>query len=122
MKCIICGKEIEKSSYTHKVICSSECFSVDFWNDCLDDKAIIINGECYHDGGMKPADYRGFLGHAGRVFNIKMNDGIVFKTNNLWYNGVVPKERGIKDNACFVKPGVVVPEAIADDLFEEDLY
>ena len=49
MKCVICGKEIEKSKYLHKALCSRECFCIDFWNDCLDDKAIIINGECYHD-------------------------------------------------------------------------
>ena len=117
MKCVICGKEIEKSRYSNKVLCSSECFNVDFWNGCIDKDAIIINGECYHDGGIKPADYRGFLGHSGRVFNIKMNDGRIIKTNNLWYNGVVPPERGIKDNACFIKL-----EAITDDLFEEDLF
>jgi hypothetical protein len=103
MKCIICGKEIEKSGYTHKVICSSECFSVDFWNDTLDDTAIIIDGECYHDGGMKSKNYSGFLGFSGALFKIKMNDGRVFETNNLWYNGVVPKERCIEDNACFIK-------------------
>lgn len=103
MKCVICGKEIEKSMYSHKVICSSECFSVDFWNDTLDDTAIIIKGECYHDGGMKPADYRGFLGFSGALFKIKMNNGKVFETNNLWYNGKVPKERCIEDNACFIE-------------------
>ena len=103
MKCIICGKEIEKSGYSHKVICSSECFSVDFWNDALDDTAIIIDGECYHDGGMKPKNYSGFLGFSGALFKIKMNDDRVFETNNLWYNGVVPKERGVKDNAIFIK-------------------
>ena len=103
MKCVICGKEIEKSSYSNKVLCSSECFSVDFWNDCLDDTAIIIDGECYHDGGMKSKNYSGFLGFSGALFKIKMNDGRVFETNNLWYNGVVPKERGIKDNAIFIK-------------------
>ena len=65
MKCVICGKEIEKSKYLHKALCSRECFCIDFWNDCLDDKAIIINGECYHDGGEKPSNYRGFLGFAG---------------------------------------------------------
>ena len=24
MQCIICGKEVDKSSYSHKIICSSE--------------------------------------------------------------------------------------------------
>ena len=102
MKCVICGKEIEKSGYSNKVLCSSECFSVDFWNDCLDDTAIIVNGECYHNGGMKPDNYSGFLGFSGRLFTIQMNDGRVIKTNNLWYNGEIPKERGIADNARFI--------------------
>ena len=102
MKCVICGKEIEKSKYLHKALCSRECFCIDFWDDCLDDKAIIINGECYHDGGEKPSNYRGFLGFAGSVFHIKMNDGKIITTNNLWYNGVVPKERNIQDNARFI--------------------
>ena len=101
MKCIICGKEIEKSGYSHKVICSSECFYVDFWNDCLDETAIIIDGECYHDAGRKPKGYSGFMGHSGREFIIKMNDGRIIETNNLWYNGEVPKERNVPDNAVF---------------------
>ena len=110
MKCIICGKEIEKSSYTHKVICSSECFNVDFWNDTLDDSAIIIDGECYHDAGRRSNSYPGFLGHSGREFTIKMTDGRIIETNNLWYNGVVPKERNIKDNACFITSNNSVKE------------
>ena len=100
MNCIICGKEIEKSLYTHKTLCSSQCFNVDFWNDCLDEEAIIIDGTCYHDGG---AAYGSFIGHSGRHFKIQMNDGRVIETNNLWYNGEVPKERNVKDNAKFTR-------------------
>ena len=103
MKCEICGKEIEKSQYANGVICSSKCFTIDFWNECLDDKAIIIDGRCYHDGGKKPCNYGGFLGFGGRVFNIKMNDGTIIETNNLWYNGVVPPERNVQNNAEFLK-------------------
>lgn len=103
MKCVICGKEIEKSSYANKVLCSSACFHEDFWNECLDEDAIIVNGECYHDGGRKPEGYSGFLGHSGREFTIKMlADGSVINTNNLWYNGEVPEERKVPDNAVFV--------------------
>ena len=103
MKCEICGKQIEESGYSHKVICSSECFSVDFWDNCLDDTAIIIDGVCYHDGGMKPKGYRGPMGFGGHLFKIKMNDGRIIETNNLWHNGEVPKERNIEDNAVFIK-------------------
>jgi hypothetical protein len=106
MKCIICGKEIEKSMYGNADLCSSECFHENFWNEVLDDTAIIIKGECYHDGGIKPAGYSGFLGHAGAYFKIQMNNGKLFETNNLWYNGEVPKERNIKDNARFVREDI----------------
>ena len=102
MKCVICGKEIEKSSYSNKILCSSECFHVDFWNDTLDESAIIVKGECYHDGGRKPKGYSGFLGHAGTEFTIKMNDGRIINTNNLWFNGRVPEERKVLDNAVFL--------------------
>lgn len=102
MKCIICGKEIEKSGYGNAVLCSSKCFTENFWNENLDETAIIINGECYHDGGMKPVGYSGFLGHGGRYFKIQMNDGRVIETNNLWCNGDIPKERHVEDNAVFI--------------------
>lgn len=102
MKCIICGKEIEKSHYMNAVLCSRECFNMNFWNECIDDKAIIINGECYHDGGKKPEGYRGFMGHGGALFKIKMNNGEIIETNNLRYNGKIPKDRNIQDNAVFI--------------------
>ena len=44
MKCIICGKEIERSMYSHKPLCSSECFDEDFWNTVLNDEAIMMVG------------------------------------------------------------------------------
>jgi hypothetical protein len=68
----------------------------------LDDTAIIINGECYHDGGMKPPGYGGFMGHSGKLFKIEMLDGRVIETNNLWYNGEIPVERKVEDNARFI--------------------
>ena len=102
LKCIICGKEIEKSLYRNNILCSQKCFDINFWNEYLDDNAIIINGECYHDSGKRPSDYKGFLGHSGRLFKIKMNDGNIIETNNLWYNGKVPEDRQIKDNAIFI--------------------
>lgn len=109
MKCAICGKEISSSQFSYKPLCSSECFTVDFWNETLDSKAIIIKGECYHDGGNRSEVMPWMhLGHAGRVFNIRMIDGerkgLEFSTNNLWYNGKVPEDRNVKDNAEFFVP------------------
>jgi hypothetical protein len=103
MKCVICGKEIEKSCYMNAVLCSNiECFNANFWNECIDDKAIIINGECYHDGGKKPKGDGRFLGYGGALVKIKMNNGEIIETNNLRYNGEIPKDRNIQDNASFI--------------------
>lgn len=100
--CKICGKPIKVIKYSVP-ICSRACFYIDFWNETLDDEAIIINGECYHDGGyISNRNRYEFLGHAGRIFYIQKNTGERIKTNNLWYNGVIPPERHIKDNAKFV--------------------
>ena len=106
MKCKICGKEFEESPYYDYLhLCSRECHIIDLWNRTLDNKAIVVDGECYHDGGNKPDEKRtNFLGHSGRKFKIQFKDtGEVIETNNLWYNGVVPKERNIVDNAFFIK-------------------
>ena len=101
-RCIICGKEIEKSEFLNADLCSSECFSVLFWNENLDDTAIIIDGICYHDGGRNKT-HLGFRGFGGAEFKIQMNDGRIIETNNLWMNGKIPAERNIKDNAKFIK-------------------
>ena len=104
-KCKICGKDFEDSPfYPNLHLCSQECHHIDFWNRTLDNTAIIIDGECYHDGGNKPNEKRGYLlGCAGRKFIIKFKDtGEIIETNNLWCNGTVPKERNIPDNAVFI--------------------
>lgn len=102
MRCKICGKEFNKKMY-YEPICSYECFLIDYWNKALDETAIIIDGICYHDGGFVENPYKyAFLGHAGRIFKIHMNDGRKFITNNLWYQGEIPANRNIKDNARFV--------------------
>lgn len=74
MKCEICGKEIEKSSYSSAILCSSECFGKHFWNEIVKDKnnRIIINGNCYVDGGNKPnAIHTSWLGFEGIEFAIE---------------------------------------------------
>lgn len=95
MRCVICGKEIEKSSYSNAVLCSSECFHKHFWLEIIaeKDKHIIVNGECYYDGGnVDLKSPHGFLGFGGRRFWIRFKDGKTSTTNNLWYNGKIPDE------------------------------
>lgn len=71
MKCIICGKELEKSAYSNAPLCSSECWLIDYWNKIVaeKDEHIIINGECYYDDGdVTNPDRYSFLGCGGRRF------------------------------------------------------
>lgn len=101
-KCEYCGKEFDPRHGYTSFSCSEKCFHEKYWQDVLDENAIIIDGVCYHDGGRKPDDYGGFLGHAGRRFVIKKNDGTIIDTNNLWYNAEVPEDRYTGDNAIFL--------------------
>lgn len=101
MRCARCGSQIVRSIAGE--YCSKKCFSESFWEDALDNEAIIIDGVCYHDGGMKPKGYMGFLGFGGRLFKIKMNDGKVIETNDLWCQGTIPVELNVEDNATFMR-------------------
>lgn len=109
MKCVICGKEIEKSQYSGDVICSSICFHKNFWKKIISEKDeyIIVNGHCYCDGGDRPNYMKAsYLGHAGRRFWIRFFDGRTITTNNLWYNGEIPEEfrSELPDTAEFYTP------------------
>lgn len=101
MKCVICGKEIEHSPWSDQQLCSGKCFDVKFWNETLDEDAIVIGGVCYHDGGAK-SENTAWLGFGGRKFKIAMNDGHIIETNNLWSNGIVPENLNVPDNARFI--------------------
>ena len=104
MKCKVCGKEMSFSGF-REPICSDECFIRDFWNEALDESAIIIDGTCYHDGGAKPKGRDDYLGFGGRQFTIEKTDGTVIITNNLWFNGKIPEEFKTEDNARFIGYG-----------------
>lgn len=93
MKCQVCGKSIIKSMFSNGVICSPRCFEADFWNNALDEHAIIVNRQCYHAG-----DGTG-NGMGGQEYTFQMFDGRVIKTNDLRYNGVIPLHLYTGDNA-----------------------
>lgn len=109
VKCVICGKEIEKSQYLGTILCSGECFTKDYWRRVIAEKEkhIIINGVCYRDCGNVDNPPRGLtLGHAGRRFWIRFKDGSTLITNNLWYQGEIPDEfrEDLPDTADFYTP------------------
>jgi len=107
MNCVICKKEIDKSMFTNKTLCSSECFQIDFWNDNIEIKDELhiarINGEQYCIGNENRSNpFRGF---GGRKFIIKFFDGREVISTNLWYNGKIPESHIelLPDNAVFIE-------------------
>ena len=98
MNCQVCGKEI-KEQYTTGT-CSEKCFQKQFWNEVLDNNAIIIDGNCYPVDNEDSTSY--FRGFGGRPFTIKMHDGKSIHTTNLWHQGTIPKEFYKGDNAEFI--------------------
>lgn len=114
-KCRVCGKEYEGMPfYITKSVCSAECYHEDYWNNRLDDKAIIIKGHCYHDHGAFDAgsfNRPPVQGFAGREFKIRMTDtDTVIETNNLWDDGLIPEDRVRPDNAEFISGWFTVPQ------------
>lgn len=107
MNCIICGREIKKSSYTNAILCSSECFGINFWNKYVqikdDPQVVRINGEHFYiqDENSKSI----FRGHGGTKFKIRFFDGREITTTNLWCQGDIPEDYKdlLPDNAEFIK-------------------
>lgn len=109
-KCIVCGKEIEKSAYMNADLCGSECFHINFWNEIVDDKdnpnRVRVNGKAYYIGNEK--DKSSFRGFGGARFHIKFLDGREVISTNLWHNGEIPEDfrDRLSDNAVFVKDDI----------------
>jgi hypothetical protein len=109
LKCEICGKEINASSYSNAVLCSIKCFHTHFWREIIAEKEkhIIIHGNCYCDGGnIENPRSTAFVGFSGRRFWIRFFDGHEITTNNLWTQGEIPEEfrEQLPDNAEFFWP------------------
>lgn len=94
MVCDYCGKPIKGGYYKHGngYLCGyGDCFNKQFWKDTLDNSVIVINGTAYHKDTTKK----------GLHCNVKFADGTI-KDMWLWYNGIIPKEYSVKDNAEFI--------------------
>ena len=103
-KCKCCGKENFETSYLKgpkktRMDEKGYCFKCALWDIRSEKKCHTII-----DGGIYSVGKWGDGGMAGRIFNIKYNDGREVKTNSLWFGGDIP-ERFIKkmpDNAVFL--------------------
>ena len=95
MICDYCGKQITGGYYKHGkngALCGyGDCFKKQFWKDTLDNNVIVINGKAFHKDTTKK----------GLHCNVKFADGTI-KDIWLWYNGIIPKEYNVKDNAEFI--------------------
>lgn len=93
------------------------CFDCNFWFEKLE---YTIRGYVHRPGDIvrvegvhyiiledRPAGTP-FLGHGGRKFKIRFNDGREVMTNNLWCQGTIPENfrKLMPDNAKFVTEGM----------------
>ena len=67
--------------------------------------SLVINGVHYTHGGMKVGVRKDWRGSNGRHYKIKMLDGTIVETNDLWHQGTIPEEfrEYLPDNAEFIK-------------------
>lgn len=105
MNCVICNKEIKESMFSNNILCSEECFKIDFWNEYAnksdDLNSVRINHEHYWI--LPNVENKNISGFGGRQFKIIFNDGRKVITNNLWNQGSIPEEfyEKLPDNAKF---------------------
>lgn len=92
MICKYCRKEYSKSRYD--TFCSKTCWEHNYWDKMLDSKAIIIRGHCYkaYGGRFNKSSLR----------RIRMNDGRLIETYELFDAGKIPAIFHRKDNAKFI--------------------
>lgn len=110
-KCVICGNIIKKGQgWDNDRICSSKCFTIDFWNEKMkikeNPRTARIEGSHYIIGNEDDLQ-DSFRGFGGGLFLIQFNDGRLVKSTNLWHQGEIPLHlTGILvNNAEFVKCG-----------------
>ena len=112
MNCKICDKKFDKVQYSkpYDEICSSECFTENFWFEKIEalkefEKAfIIIDGKCYKKGDEDTSIY--FKGFDGRLFKFRfLDEDTIIESTNMWYNGIIPKKfrEQLQDNAVWIK-------------------
>lgn len=117
-KCEICKREIEKSSYMHAVLCSSECFDRHFWNekvswmlagDVTEDGGIVVRCQGVHyviESETSNSGFRGFSGHK-LIWKFLQgpHKGKVILSTNVWCQGDIPQDYKdvLTDNACLAE-------------------
>jgi hypothetical protein len=111
-KCIECGGVISLNfmgDLPEKLKAKKLCFSCNHWVEIIEDKdnprRCFVKGAAYwrKDFCNIRLEDQHVLGFSGAVFNIKMNSGEQYRTNDLWHNGMIPNRftERLPDNAVF---------------------
>lgn len=130
MKCVVCGREVKRSCYSNAILCSSECYHTNYWDEQVKNKdnpnIVRIDGVQYTIDGIagevcldsfdnidsltdkdlailhNSATYGGY---EGKRFKIKLDNGTIIDNCILWGNGLIPESFRslLPDNAKFIK-------------------
>ena len=111
--CYVCGKKIQKFDFYYNIgpnsyICNkNNCYEFYYWdrfaartiNDRHHEYA-IIDKKAYQIGSKQDEP----CGMGGKYWEIQFNDGVIVKTNSLWFLGKIPKWllSDFPDNAKFI--------------------
>lgn len=105
--CKMCGQFFATHySDNERMIELNICFGCNHWDLLAERKdRIIANHTCYSNPGRRNPN-EGFLGFGGAEWKIRMDDGTLVETNNLWHNGEIPKRfwERMPDNAMILQP------------------
>lgn len=108
--CVVCGKEIEKTT-TEKDVMNlfQNCYECNFWHDHIyhrfDENVVRVGGSHYI---IAPNEEAGIRGSYGQTYRIRFISGSMkgkeITTTNLWHQGVIPSRFRsiIPDNAEFI--------------------
>lgn len=110
VECRLCGKS-QEACYCEptktNMVERSLCFTCLFWQGYVkrkdDPSRVRIDGKHYVVAPEHGNEF--FRGFGGSLFRIRLADGTVINTTNLWHQGTIPEHfrSQLQNNAEFVK-------------------
>ena len=87
MNCIVCGKEIEHSQYSNHVLCSGQCFRIQFWKDIIAEADATVYSseygltETFHFVGRDAVDCKNL--RKGEAIEATLNSWVLDSTGEV---------------------------------------
>lgn len=99
--------DVYKSAYRDIMKEHHICFNCAFWQDRIDTPPYsheVIGGKYYIVNPSVRRPINRIKGGRGMEYYIRRNDGTLIKTNNLWFQGEIPKQfrDRLPDTARFI--------------------